>query len=124
MKLRIPNLVAGAATLICFLFLPYVDFMGVSVSVIDLFGELGLLGWLPILAGIAIIIGSIIDNKMLMLVGSIVGAAAMILDMFVSSSKMLGASIFDVLGFGFWLALVGFIVSIILAVTIKPNSAQ
>ena len=124
MKLRIPNLVAGAATLICFLFLPYVDFMGVSVSVIDLFGELGLLGWLPILAGIAIIIGSITDNKMLMLVGSIVGAAAMILDMFVSSSKMLGASIFDVLGFGFWLALVGFIVSIILAVTIKPNSAQ
>lgn len=120
MKKNLLVIIAGAAALISYLFLPLVSFMGQSISVIDLLdmgADFGFIDILPIIAGAALIIAGIIFNKKLALVFSIVGLVSLLAQLGSLTEKMgdiksLGLSATDLLGSGFWITTVVFAIGI------------
>lgn len=121
-----PALIASAAALICFLFLPILTIFGVSVSVMDLIGE-GLLEsdsalyvLIPIIGGALAIAGSLMSKKGMVLGGGIAGALGVLA---LIGNMAEGASeITEYLGAGIWLSLIGFIVTAVLAGRVKKDA--
>ncbi len=119
------GMIVAIVTLVAYLFLPVVSVMGMDISAFDLIaeGEIGFGMILAIAAAVIIIIGAVKKQKGMMLIGSIVGAVLMLVDVAMSDStySQMGVDITDVLGMGFYISTVGFIANIVIAAMIKNN---
>ncbi len=111
-------LIVAIITLVAYLFLPY----AFGASVFDLISA-GIVSFdvlLTIAAAIITIIGAVKQSKGMMLTGAIVGAVLMLAGIGMSSD-IYGDAIIEVLGIGFYITTIGFIVNIVLSAMIKNN---
>ena len=87
---NVPFIVASAASLVIMLFLPFMSYMGLDISLWDIITELGFDALMTsggvgdialivaIAGGVAAIVGGIINKKVIAQWGSVAGAAGLI----------------------------------------------
>ncbi|MBE7033052.1 MAG: hypothetical protein E7406_02375 [Ruminococcaceae bacterium] len=119
-------MIIGAVAIVAFLFLPFVSFMGESVSFFDMMegaGDMsfeGILVLLLILGGSGLAaVGGWLKNKLYAFVGPIAAAAGMVYFLFISDANLI--DLMDYWGFGLWLSLLAVIANVVLAVYIKKE---
>lgn len=122
-------LIVAAVTLIAFLFLPYISIGPKDANIVDLF-DMGLLDnlefesvltvILPIVAAIVIIVACFLNKEDLMFYSSIAGAVGLVLTFVLSDGADIG-DIIEVIGIGFWLALIGFAANIYLTFKMRKE---
>ncbi len=106
-------LVISIVSIAVMLFLPFVSAFGIGVSLIKAM-SLGIFGFIDIVglaAAAGLIVGAVMKNKLIALVCSIVAIAYLVI-------SMLQAGI-AFAGIGLWIALIGYIASLIVTVKVE-----
>ena len=122
--------IVAVVTLIAYLFLPFMSFMGESVNMLEMIteseGELfgsdaGIYILLTIISAIAIIVGSVLKKNKVGLIFSIVGTIVMLAFLGALGEAAGTTEIMELIGMGYWLALIGFIANIVISAAWKEQ---
>lgn len=124
-KKYVPFMCVSAFAVIAWLFLPFVSYYGVSVTMFDAIDQFGLGGSgtifiiAAIAGGILGVIASFIQKKGLAVAGAWIGLLGVLGCLGSMGEEVDMDMVFEVLGMGFWLALVAYVVAVVLAHKIK-----
>ena len=131
MKKYAPFLCVTAVALIAWLFLPFMDLGFETLNIVDILGEADISADLAfisiivaILGGLVGIVSALMQKKGGATVGSVLGLAGVLVCIitFMDDMGMEIGDLFEYLGMGVWLALVGYIVALVLALKIKKTN--
>ncbi len=112
-------LIVAIVSLVALLFLPLVSIGGYGASLFDaLKGGTGIDIYtiITLVGGAVLIVGSIIKNKLLSILGSAAALGCLAYSL-ISTLDAAGSAGLQIIGIGFWIAIVGYLVSLVLSIT-------